>query len=75
MQSINILLASQKTDKGEENDSGLHRCQNQMCPSSYYLHVDTILPVTGTIGLFIVFFRPMWFKKLVDNVYTDKNDS
>ncbi len=41
MQSINILLASQKTDKGEENDSGLHRCQNQMCPSSYYLLVDT----------------------------------
>ncbi len=33
-----------------------------------------ILPVTGTIGLFIVFFRPMWFKKLVDNVYADKNE-
>jgi hypothetical protein len=33
-----------------------------------------ILPVTGTIGLFIVIFRPMWFKKLVDNVYADKND-
>ncbi|TAK61070.1 MAG: hypothetical protein EPO18_15210 [Methylobacter sp.] len=33
-----------------------------------------ILPVTGTIGLFIVIFRPIWFKKLVDNVYADKND-
>lgn len=33
-----------------------------------------ILPITGTIGLFIVFFRPIWFKKLVDNVYADKND-
>lgn len=33
-----------------------------------------ILPVTGTIGLFIVFFRPMWFKTLVDKVYADKND-
>jgi hypothetical protein len=33
-----------------------------------------ILPVTGTIGLYIVIFRPMWFKKLVDNVYADKND-
>jgi len=34
-----------------------------------------ILPVTGTIGLFIVIFRPIWFKKLVENVYADKNDS
>jgi len=33
-----------------------------------------ILPVTGTIGLFIVIFRPVWFKKLVDNVYADKSD-
>ena len=33
-----------------------------------------LLPITGTIGLFIVFFRPMWFKKLVDNVYAGKND-
>jgi hypothetical protein len=33
-----------------------------------------ILPITGTIGLFIVIFRPIWFKKLVDNVYADKND-
>jgi len=33
-----------------------------------------ILPVTGTIGLFILIFRPIWFKKLVDNVYADKSD-
>ncbi len=33
-----------------------------------------ILPITGTIGLFIVIFRPIWFKKLVDNMYADKND-
>ena len=33
-----------------------------------------LFPITGTIGLFIVFFRPMWFKKLVDNVYASKND-
>ncbi len=33
-----------------------------------------ILPITGTIGLFIVIYRPIWFKKLVDNVYVDKND-
>lgn len=32
-----------------------------------------ILPITGTIGLFIVIFRPIWFKKLVDTVYADKN--
>ena len=33
-----------------------------------------ILPVTGTIGLFIVLFRPMWFKRLIDKVYADKDD-
>jgi len=33
-----------------------------------------ILPVTGTIGLFIVIFRPLWFKRLVDHVYADKDD-
>jgi hypothetical protein len=33
-----------------------------------------IIPVTGTIGLFIVIYRPSWFKKLVDKVYADKND-
>jgi len=33
-----------------------------------------IIPVTSTIGLFIVIFRPIWFRKLVDKVYADKND-
>jgi hypothetical protein len=41
MQLLNILLASQKTDMGERNDSGLRRFQNQMCSGSYYLYVDT----------------------------------
>jgi len=33
-----------------------------------------LFPITSTIGLFVVIFRPIWFKKLVDNVYADKND-
>ncbi len=33
-----------------------------------------VLPITGMTGLFIVIFRPIWFKKLVDIVYADKND-
>jgi hypothetical protein len=33
-----------------------------------------LLPITSTIGLFIVIFRPNWFKKLVDKVYAEKND-
>ena len=33
-----------------------------------------LFPITSTIGLYIVIFRPHWFKKLVDNVYADKND-
>jgi hypothetical protein len=32
-----------------------------------------MLPITSTLGLFIVIFRPLWFKKLVDKVYADKN--
>ncbi len=32
------------------------------------------IPITSTIGLFVVIFRPAWFKKLVDNIYADKND-
>jgi hypothetical protein len=33
-----------------------------------------VIPITGTIGLFILIFRPLWFRKLVDNVYADKDD-
>ena len=28
-------------------------------------------PVTSTIGLFIVIFRPKWFKNHVDNIYAE----
>lgn len=30
------------------------------------------VPITSTIGMFIVIFRPKWFKKFVDTVYTGK---
>jgi hypothetical protein len=33
-----------------------------------------IFPITSTIGLFVVIFRPRWFKQLVDTVYADKSD-
>lgn len=32
------------------------------------------IPVTSTIGLLVVIFRPSWFKKLVDDIYADKSD-
>jgi len=31
------------------------------------------VPITSTIGLFVVIFRPRWFKQLVDNIYIDKH--
>ncbi len=31
------------------------------------------IPVTSTIGLLIVIFRPGWFKRLVDTIYADKH--
>lgn len=30
------------------------------------------IPITSTIGLLIVLFRPQWFKRLVDTIYCDK---
>ncbi len=32
------------------------------------------IPLTSTIGLYIVIFRPNWFQKLVENIYADKKD-
>lgn len=31
------------------------------------------VPITSTMGLLVVIFRPTWFKKLVDKIYADKN--
>ena len=30
------------------------------------------IPITSSLGLFIVIFRPKWFKKFVDAVYAGK---
>jgi len=38
------------------------------------MSVIPMLPITSTIGLFVVIFRPRWFKKLVDNIYADKHE-
>jgi hypothetical protein len=31
-----------------------------------------VIPVTGSVGLYVLIFRPIWFKKLVDKVYLDQ---
>ncbi len=31
------------------------------------------IPITSTLGLLVVIFRPAWFKQLVDNMYADKS--
>ena len=31
-----------------------------------------IIPVTGSVGLYVLIFRPIWFKNLVDKVYANK---
>ncbi|MEQ1531234.1 MAG: hypothetical protein ABL925_18100 [Methylococcales bacterium] len=31
------------------------------------------IPITSTIGLLVVIFRPDWFKQLVERIYADKN--
>lgn len=30
------------------------------------------IPITSTIGLFVVIFLPVWFKQLIDDLYADK---
>ncbi|MBD9355530.1 hypothetical protein [Methylomonas albis] len=32
------------------------------------------VPITSSIGLYVVIFRPRWFKELVNKIYTDKAD-
>ncbi|WP_446811957.1 hypothetical protein ACH50O_10465 [Methylomonas sp. 2BW1-5-20] len=32
------------------------------------------VPITSSIGLYVVIFRPRWFKDLVEKIYTDKSD-
>lgn len=29
------------------------------------------IPITSTIALWVVIFRPKWFKQLVDKIYVD----
>lgn len=31
------------------------------------------IPITSSIGLYVVIFRPHWFRQLVDKVYADKS--
>lgn len=44
------------------------------CGLVLLLFVIIPFPISSTIGLYILIFRPVWFKKLVDNVYADKNN-
>ncbi|TCV85683.1 MULTISPECIES: hypothetical protein [Methylomonas] len=32
------------------------------------------VPITSSIGLYVVIFRPRWFKELVNKIYADKAD-
>jgi hypothetical protein len=31
------------------------------------------IPITAGMGLFIVLFRPVWFKSLIDTIYSGKD--
>ena len=32
------------------------------------------IPITSTVCLLVVIFRPAWFKKLIEDIYADKDD-
>jgi len=32
------------------------------------------IPITSSIGLFVVIFRPVWFKRLIERIYADKEE-
>ena len=75
MQLINILLTSQKKQTRERKMIAASIVARIKCALVLIIFMlIPLLPITGTIGLFILIFRPIWFKKLVDNVYADKND-
>ncbi len=75
MQLINILLASQKKTRERKMRSVSLVARIKCALVLIIFMLIPLLPITGTVGLFILIFRPIWFKKLVDNVYVDKNDS
>jgi len=75
MQLINVLLTSQKKQTRERKMRSVSFVARIKCALVLIIFMlIPILPITGTVGLFIVIFRPIWFKKLVDNMYADKND-
>ncbi len=74
IQLINSLLTSQKKQTRERKMIAVSIVARIKCALVLIIFMlIPILPITGTIGLFILIFRPIWFKKLVDNVYVDKN--
>jgi|GEM_PF-395273 len=74
IQLINSLLTSQKKQTRERKMIAVSIVARIKCALVLIIFMlIPILPITGTIGLFILIFRPIWFKKLVDNVYADKN--
>lgn len=43
------------------------------CALTFLILMVIPFPITSLTGFFVVIFRPVWFKKLVDSIYMDKN--
>ncbi len=54
--------------------SSLSRIKCGLVLCIFMLFSVSPIPVTSAIGLWVVIFRPLWFKQLVDRVYADLGD-
>lgn len=56
------------------NTSSLSRIKCGLVLFVFMLFSVSPIPITSAIGLWVVIFRPRWFKNLVDRVYGDLED-
>ncbi|MCQ8117374.1 hypothetical protein [Methylomonas rosea] len=56
------------------NPTSLTRIQCAIAFIVFMLFSIGPIPITSSIGLYVVIFRPRWFKELVDKIYTGKAD-
>ena len=51
--------------------SSLSRLKSGLVLLLFMVFSVSPIPITSAIGLWVVIFRPQWFKHLVDSIYGD----
>lgn len=66
------VISTKSHDKGNLMRSTVARIKTALVLIVLMAVSVVPIPVTSSIGLLIVIFRPNWFKNLVDAIYADK---